>query len=273
MFRRLVFLAMALLALPASLFAGWSSSAPEAWEYWEYNNPENTQPIDHSLWDGFLQKYVRPDGAGYNKFAYSSVTTADKGVLEDYIASLAQIEITEHARPVQLAYWLNLYNALTVNVVLDHYPVSSIRKIRLGGVLSTGPWDGELIEIEEEPITLNAIEHEILRPIWKDPRLHYAINCASVGCPNLHDRAFTAANIEELLDRLATDFLSHPRGLNIDGDTITVSSIYQWFAYDFGNSESGIIDHIAKYAPEQKAERLLQIGALDGSDYDWSLNE
>ncbi len=273
MFRRLAFLAVALVVLPASLFGGWSSSAPDAWEYWEYNNPENTQPIDHSVWDAFLGKYVRPDGAGYNRFAYADVTAADKAALEGYIASLSQIEITERARPVQLAYWLNLYNALTINVVLDHYPVSSIRKIKLGGVLSSGPWDGDLIEIEEEPISLNAIEHEILRPIWKDPRLHYAINCASVGCPNLHHRAFTAANIDGLLDQLATEFLNHPRGLNIEGNTVTVSSIYDWFAYDFGNSESGIIEHMAKHAPEQKAKLLLQIGTLSDAEYDWSLNE
>lgn len=273
MLRRSAFLAATLFFLPAGVFGGWSSDAPEAWEYWEYNNPENTQPIDHTAWDTFLQKYIRPDGAGYNRFAYSSVTDEDKQALENYIDSLAQIEITERARPVQLAYWLNLYNALTINVVLDHYPVSSIRKIRLGGVLSRGPWDGELIEIEEEPMSLNAIEHEILRPIWNDPRLHYGINCASVGCPNLHDRAFTAANVDALLDQLATEFLSHPRGLHIDGDSVTVSSIFQWFAYDFGNSETGIIEHIAKYAPEEKADLLLKIGELSDAEYDWALNQ
>ena len=174
---------------------------------------------------------------------------------------------------MQLAYWINLYNALTIKVVLDHYPVASIRDIRLGGLLSRGPWDGDLIEIEGEPITLNAIEHEILRPIWKDPRLHYAINCASVGCPNLHNRAFTAANSEHLLPQLAKDYLSHPRGLKIEDDSVTVSSIFEWFAYDFGNSEDGIIKHIAAYAPTAKSEALLRIGEISGSHYDWSLNE
>ncbi len=273
MLRRFAFLAITLLTLPAGLFDNWSSNAPEAWEYWEYNNPQNEQRIDHSLWDGFLQKYVRPDGNGYNAFAYSSVTETDKTVLESYIAALSKIEITERSKPVQLAYWINLYNALTINVVLDHYPVSSIRKIRLGGVLSSGPWDEDLIEVEQEPMSLNAIEHEILRPIWQDPRLHYAINCASVGCPNLHIRAFTADNADQLLDQLASDYLSHPRGLKIEGDVVTVSSIYEWFAYDFGNSEQAIIEHIAKHAPAEKSERLLQIGELSGSEYDWTLNQ
>lgn len=270
---RFAALAASLLFLPAGLLGGWSSSAPEAWEYWAYNNPENTQPLDHAAWDAFLQKYVRPDGQGYNRFAYGEVSAADKAALEGYISYLTGLEITEHAQPVQLAYWLNLYNALTVKVVLDHYPVKSIRDIRLGGLLSRGPWDGELIEIEEEPITLNAIEHEILRPIWKDPRLHYAINCASVGCPNLHDRAFTATNTPGLLDQLARDYLSHPRGLKIDGDSVTVSSIFQWFAYDFGNAEPQIIEHIVTYAPPEKGEALQRIGEIAHTEYDWSLNE
>ena len=273
MLSRFGFLALALLLLPAGLLGGWSSSAPEAWEYWEYNNPDNAQPIDHSTWDMFLRKYVRPDGNGYNKFAYGEVSSADKAMLENYIQKLSQVEITERARPVQLAYWINLYNALTIKVVLDHYPVASIRDIRLGGLLSRGPWDGELVEIEEEQITLNAIEHEILRPIWRDPRLHYAINCASVGCPNLHNRAFTAANTPQLLDQLATAYLAHPRGLSIENNEATVSSIFQWFAYDFGNSEQKIIKHIAKYAPAQKAQALIKIGDLADADYDWALNE
>lgn len=152
-------------------------------------------------------------------------------------------------------------------------PVSSIRDIRLGGLLSRGPWDGELIDIEGAPMTLNAIEHEILRPIWQDPRLHYGINCASVGCPNLHDKAFTADNVDGLLDQLAREYLAHPRGLKIEGDKATVSSIFQWFAYDFGNSEDAVIDHIAQYAPAEKAAKLQEIGEIDDTDYDWNLNE
>ncbi|MEM8775536.1 MAG: DUF547 domain-containing protein [Pseudomonadota bacterium] len=273
MLRRAVLFVLAVLALPGGFLGGWSSSEPQSWEYWEYNNPANAQPIDHAAWDAFLQKYVRPDGNGYNTFAYASVADEDQAALEDYISALTQIEITERARPVQLAYWLNLYNALTIKVVLDHYPVDSIRDIKLGGLLSRGPWDGELVEIEEEPITLNAIEHEILRPIWKDPRLHYAINCASVGCPNLHERAFTAENVESLLDELAKAYLNHPRGLKIEDGEVTVSSIFQWFAYDFGNSEKAVIEHIAKYAPEEKAKALLEIGEIADAEYDWSLNQ
>lgn len=273
MLRRVFFACVAVTFLPAGLLGGWSSSAPEAWEYWEFNNPDNSQPIDHSAWDGFLQKYVRKASDGYATFAYDQVTAGDKAALDGYIDALAQIEITERARPVQLAYWLNLYNALTVQVVLDRYPVDSIRDIRLGGLLSRGPWDGELVDIEDEPMSLNAIEHEILRPIWKDPRIHYGINCASVGCPNLHDRAFTAANVDTVLDQLARDYLAHPRGLRIENGAATVSSIFRWFAYDFGNSEQGVIRHIATYAPQDKAQALLAIGEIADTEYDWNLNQ
>ncbi|MGB5863329.1 MAG: DUF547 domain-containing protein [Sulfitobacter sp.] len=273
MLTRPIALVVALTVLPAGLFTNFSSSEPEAWEYWEYNNAENTQAIDHSAWDSILQEYIKPDGNGLNLFAYGSVTDADKAALKAYIASLTEIEITERAKPVQLAYWLNLYNALTIDVVLDHYPVASIRDIRLGGLLSRGPWDGDLVEVEEEPMSLNAIEHEILRPIWKDPRLHYGINCASIGCPNLHDEAFTGENVDALLDVLAKEYLSHPRGLTIEDDSVVVSSIFEWFAYDFGNSEEGVITHISQYITPERQSELAAIGEIAKTEYDWALNE
>ena len=273
MLQRIGFAIVAMAFLPAGILGGWSSSAPLSWEYWELSNPNNTQPIDHSAWDGFLQKYIRDDGTKYSTFAYDAVTAADKAALDSYIAAMSQVQITDRARPVQFAYWLNLYNALTIQVVLDHYPVDSIRDIRLGGLLSRGPWDGELLDIEGLPMTLNAIEHEILRPIWADPRIHYGVNCASVGCPNLHNKAFTAANVDGLLTKLAHDYLAHPRGLQIVGNEVTVSKIFSWFAYDFGNSEQSVIDHIATYAPTDKAQALREIGEISDTQYDWSLNQ
>ena len=266
-------LMLCMILIPTGALAGWTSRAPKAWEYWENHNAGNTAAVDHSAWDRILKKYVRRDKAGLNRFAYSKVTGADEVAIKSYIGMLTQVEITDRARSVQLAYWINLYNAVTVSVVLDHYPVKSIRDIDISGLLANGPWGKELVSVEEEDLSLDAIEHEILRPIWKDPRIHYAVNCASVGCPNLHDRAFTARNVNSLLDKLASDYINSPRGLNVRNGKITVSKIYDWFAYDFGNSEAGILRHLAKYAKDDRKAALQQIERISNSEYNWLLNE
>ena len=266
-------------ALIAVLFAtsgflnSWSSSKPEVWEGWDSHNPKNTKPIDHSAWGGILKKYISTDKTGLNRFAYAKVTKADKAALKKYIAKLSKIEITDRARNVQLAYWINLYNALTVDVVLDHYPVKSIRDIDISGLFADGPWGKALITIEGEEVTLDDIEHQILRPIWKDPRIHYGVNCASIGCPNLLKTPFTGKTAEAQLERAASDFINSPRGLSIKNGKATVSKLYEWFAYDFGNSEKGVIKHLQRYATPDRAAALKISGRISDTAYDWSLNE
>ncbi len=264
---------LAVVALASGFTSGFSSSRPEVWDIWEQNNPENTQTVDHSVWDKLLKTYIKTDTSGLNRFAYSKVTPEDQKKLETYLKQLSGIEISDRARPIQLAYWINLYNALTVKVILDNYPVKSIRDIDTSGIFSNGPWGAELIEVEEEILTLDDIEHAILRPIWKDPRIHYAVNCASVGCPNLHAAAFTANNTESLLEKGAKDYINSPRGLVIENGKVNVSKIYKWFAHDFGNSEKGIIKHLVKYATPERAAALKEIGTISGTTYDWQLNE
>ena len=107
---------------------------------------------------------------------------------------MSDLTITDYNKKEQLAYWINLYNSLTIKVVLEHYPVKSIKEIKLSGIFKPGPWKKELVIIEGKKLSLDNIEHDILRPIWKDNRVHYAVNCASIGCPNLQNSAFTAKN-------------------------------------------------------------------------------
>jgi hypothetical protein len=176
-------------------------------------------------------------------------------------------------RPEQKAFWINLYNALTVRLILAHYPVRSIRDIDISpGWFQNGPWDARVARVEEMEITLNDIEHRILRPIWKDPRVHYAVNCASLGCPNLQAIAFTAKNTEELLEKAARQYINHPRGADIRGEKLILSSIFDWFQADFGNSEKGVLNHLQRYAdPSLK----LQLESFEGAiryEYDWRLN-
>jgi len=262
-----------IVLMTSGFIGGFSSSAPEAWDIWEDNNPGNKQPIDHSKWNTILNKYITTDDTGLNLFAYGKVSAEDNALLKSYIADLSKIEITDRARAVQFAYWVNMYNALTITVILDNYPVKSIRDIDTSGIFANGPWGAELVTVEDEILTLDDIEHSILRPIWKDPRIHYAVNCASIGCPNLSKTAFTAANSEKLLNQGASDYINNERGFLIEDGDLIVSSIYKWFAYDFNNSEEGVIKHLKKHANAEKLEELKNIKKIYDTDYDWSLNE
>ncbi len=250
--------------------------APRAqlWERWTVHDPRAGDEIDHTTWDGLLEAYLVRDRNGVNRFAYGRVADGDRQALESYIAELARVPIGRYDRNEQLAYWINLYNALTVKVVLDHYPVGSIRDIDISpGPLSDGPWGKKLVTIEGEPVSLNDIEHRILRPIWRDPRIHYAVNCASIGCPNLQEAAFTAANADALLEAGAREYVNQPRGARIEYGKLIVSSIYVWFEEDFGGSEAGVIAHLRRYAGPELAAALAQVSRISDHAYDWRLND
>lgn len=260
-----------LILLPLQL-----SAAPQAeiWDYWARNNPDSVTTVDHSDWDNWLKRYIVTDNSGLNKVRYGQVSQADKQTLKQYIESLARLPVRSFNRAEQQAYWINLYNALTIDLVLDHYPVESIRDINLsGGFFSRGPWKKKLVDIEQQAVSLDDIEHRILRPIWQDPRIHYAVNCASLGCPNLNKHAFTAQNSDQLLDQGAADFINHPRGVSIDNGDLEVSSIYDWFRADFGNNDAHIIGHLKQYAKPGLKRQLEQISRIDDDDYNWQLND
>jgi hypothetical protein len=246
---------------------------PNLWPRWEKHNAADTRAIDHGAWDAFLKKYLDTrHPSGINRMNYKAVTAEDRKALDDYVRRLQAIPISGHGRNEQRAYWINLYNAYTVKLVLDNYPVTSIRKIK-PRLLALGPWDEKFMTVEGEGITLNDIEHRILRPIWKDARVHYAVNCASLGCPNLGGSAYTAENTDRMLDELAAQYVNHPRGASIQGGRLKVSSIYSWFQDDFGSSWKGVIEHLKKYA---RPDLQRELGSFDGPidhDYDWNLNQ
>ena len=265
---RFIVLSLLLFSLGSPLQA-----APQAelWPRWQAHDAGNDARIDHRDWDEILHAYLFLDENGIHRFDYAGVAETDSARLDRYLEQMSQIEISAYNREVQRAYWINLYNALTVREVLRFYPVSSIRKIS-SGFFSFGPWDKELIEIEGEELTLNDIEHRILRPIWRDARIHYALNCASIGCPNLQLRSFTADNTDAMLDRAAHAFINHPRGARMVDGKLQVSSLYVWFIADFGADDAGVINHLQQYADDQLANDLKDIRRIDDDDYDWSLN-
>lgn len=246
----------------------------ELWQRWTANDPNSSIVVDHGIWDRFLKTYVVTDDSGLNRVAYGKVTEADKKTLHTYLGDLRSIPVRRLRRAEQQAYWINLYNALTVRLILDFYPVKSIQDIDLGpGLFSSGPWEKKLIKIDGDLVSLNDIEHRILRPIWKDPRHHYAVNCASVSCPNLQRTAFRGATTDAMLDRAATAYINNPRGVRFDGGRLVVSKIYIWFQEDFGGSEETVLNHLRKYADQKLATKLHEISAIADYEYDWGLNE
>ena len=120
---------------------------------------------------------------------------------------------------------------------------------------------------------MDDIEHRILRPIWKDPRIHYGVNCASIGCPNLRRVAFTSENADGLLSQGAVEYVNHHRGAKVENGKLTVSSIYEWFQEDFGGNDRGVIEHLKKWAKPELLEKLKQVSKISNDNYDWSLNE
>ncbi|MEP3115193.1 DUF547 domain-containing protein [Nisaea sp.] len=252
-----------------------AGAAPKAalWDIWEAHDPGSTIVLDHMAWDRFLEHHVRPGSDGINRVAYDEVTAADRKALDGYIGALAAMPVGSLSRAAQQAFWVNLYNALTVRVVLEHYPVASIRDIDISpGFFADGPWGKKLVTVESEELSLDDIEHRILRPIWRDPRIHYAVNCASLGCPNLHTRAMTAENAEAFLEDAARAFINHPRGARIEDGDLRVSSIYAWFEADFGGDDAGVIAHLRDYANGELAAGLSGVSRIAGDDYDWRLN-
>lgn len=226
------------------------------------------EPIDHRVWDGLLTRYVKPSADGVNRVDYAALKKIDAATLRRYLAAMQAIDITQYPRDEQFAYWVNLYNAATIDVMIANYPLESIRNI---GLVGQGPWKDKILTVGGKQLSLDDIEHGILRPIWKDVRIHYAVNCASIGCPNLAARAYTALTLEAMLDEAATAYVNHPRGfVRIDGALIA-SSIYDWYGSDWGD-QAAVLDHARKYATPDTKALLGDATTIDGFDYDWALN-
>lgn len=247
----------------------------EEWKFWNQSDESNTNTIDHSLWQDNLNKYLLTSHpSAINLYDYKRVTATDHQQLKTYLTQLSHLDPRLYSKDEQMAYWINLYNALTIDVILDHYPVASIRDLG-EGFFSFGPWDDEIIKIANQELTLNDIEHRILRPIWQDARIHYAVNCASLSCPNLAKQAYTANNLERLLKQGAHRYVNHQRGVYWEEDQVELSKIYSWYQEDFGDNEANVIKHLMQYAEPELLKQLKTYSKdTDISyHYDWQLNE
>jgi hypothetical protein len=226
-----------------------------------------TTPPSHQIWNQLVKVHVKPDGmVDYRGFI------RDKPKLEQYLKLLSDNapDRKTWSKNQQLAYWINAYNAFTVKLIVDNYPVKSIRDLgpELKIPLIKDVWHYKFFKIGGVESSLDEIEHSILRKEFDEPRIHFAINCASVSCPPLLNEAFTAENIEAQLSKVATTFINDPSRNKISPDQAQISSIFSWFKGDFTKNGS-LIDFLNKYS-KVKLKPTAKISHLD---YNWNLNE
>ena len=210
---------------------------------------------DHSGWDAFLQSNVSSSG----QVSYRSIK-ANTTPLNDYLAELEQYPpLSSWDRNTAMAYWINAYNAYTIKLIINNYPVSSIKDIDGGN-----PWATKWIKIGGQTYSLNQIENDILRPRYGDARIHFAVNCAAASCPPLYNRAFTAENLNGTLQRLTRKFVNNKDYNTIAAKRIEISKIFDWYGSDFGS----VVDYINGYTDTA----LNSDTAVAFKEYDWKLN-
>ena len=233
---------------------------------------EPSVSVDHAGWTEILQEIVVTDSQGVNRIPYGKVDLVTRRLIKTYIRSLEDTPVTRLTRAQQLAYWINLYNAVVVRTVLDFYPVDSIREISFQGLFTFGPWSEPLVRVEGQSLSLNDIEHRILRPVFQEPRIHYALNCAAVQCPNLAKQAWEPERLDADLTAAARAYVNDPRGVRVadDGDLV-LSKIYAWFREDFGGTPDTVRQHLSRYADADLRAVLADQPDIDDYVYDWSL--
>jgi len=219
----------------------------------------------------FLDSYVAEEAPGITAVRYGAVTVEDHDALTDWIGKQAEVGPPQE-RDAAFAYWVNLYNAVTLDIVLDNYPVDSIRDIRFGLGLRPGPWREDLVTVRGDEMSLDDIEHGTLREDWDEPRVHFAVNCASIGCPALLPEPFAAATLDAQLDDATRAFVNSGRAVQVDDGDLILSSIFKWYGKDFGGNDRATLDWLRKYAQGETATLLDGRTKIDGYAYDWSLN-
>ena len=221
------------------------------------SDEKETKPFNHSVWNQLLQKHVSNQGnVNYKVFK------ADSRQFYSYLKSLSDNPPQKSwSQDEILTYWMNVYNAFTVKLILDNYPTKSIKDIN-------GPWSHRFIKIGAKWYTLNDVEHRIIRKMG-EPRIHFALVCAAISCPRLYNKAFTAENLEDDLSLLTRDFLNDGSKNNLSENSIKLSKIFKWYGGDFKKNGSTLIDFLNQYSDvtiSSKAKKSYK-------DYNWALNE
>ena len=220
--------------------------------------------VDHSIFDRLLARHVSNGVVDYKGFQQ------DEKQLDAYLALLARVDPDQLERNERFAFYINLYNAWTIKLVLSRYP--DLHSIKDLGSWFKSPWQKKIVKLNGRAVTLDHIEHDILRPQFKDARVHFAINCASKSCPPLMARAYTGADLDQQLDQAARAFINDGHNNYLKGRTLYLSRIFKWFGEDFKPS---VVDFVLKYAQGDFARGLREHRAdlkIEYLEYDWSLN-
>lgn len=226
----------------------------------------DTTPVSHVLWDILLHRHVKADGfVDYRGFIRDSTE------FRQYLAllSAANPDADHWTRDEKMAFWINAYNAFTVKLIVDAYPVASIKDIKRGIAFVNSVWDIKFIQIGGKAYDLNNIEHDILRPKFKDARIHAAINCASFSCPKLRNEAYAADKLEAQLNDAMRGFINDPLRNRVSAKKAEISEIFKWFRGDFVRDAGSIRSYLNRYADE----KLDSNGRISHLNYDWRLNE
>ena len=252
----------------------WAAPGLEKIEFWDARDNQSTQVVDHSAWQDLLNVYLNDQHpSGVNRFNYKAVSKEDDKKLDKYLDYLQSMNPKQLNSKEQFAYWVNLYNAKTVDYIIrgvQKNNIESIKEIR-SLLVVPGPWKRKDLKIQGKKVSLDDIEHGILRPIWLDHRIHFAVNCASIGCPNLMKTAFTSENTETLLEYAQESFLKHPRAVKYENGTLVLTSLMDWYGADFADSKSELLDYLSDHVSED----LLDVFVNDPPikyEYDWKLN-
>jgi len=225
----------------------------------------DSKPIGHGMWDKLTKKHVTPEGyVDYKGFLEDSVQ------VKAYLALLSNHHPNDEfwSRDERLAYWINAYNAFTVKLIMDHYPVQSIKDIKNGIPFVNTVWDIQFIDIEERTYDLNNIEHGIIRPKFEEPRIHFAVNCASVSCPRLRNEAYTAERLDEQLTDQTKSFLADESKNEISENRLELSKLFTWYGGDFTKDGQTVIGFVQKYSDQ----KISDDAEVEYIDYDWDLN-
>jgi len=235
--------------------------------FWNDYEPNSGLKMNHGAWDAILKKYVAVEHpSGVNRFRYSEVTDQDKKSLDEYLEFLQRMDPRQLNHDRKKAYWMNFYNAAIVQIVLDKEPGSTIRDV-------SGLWKKKRFEVTMQEMSLDDIEHGVIRPFYNDPRVHFGFTPATIGSGNILPVAFTHENIERLLDQNTRDFFSKSdRGMLVDGKTLRISTIFRWYKDDFGGSKENIKAFIKKYVPAEVASKIDQTTRIT-YQYNWKLNK
>lgn len=221
----------------------------------------------HEIFDELLNKYVSKDG----KVDYKGFIKEEKK-LQEYLDLLSNNapDRKKWSKDEQLAYWINAYNAFTIKLIADNYPVESIKDLNptLNVPMVNTVWTKKFFKIGGEDTSLDDIEHKIIRKEFDEPRIHFAVNCASKSCPPLLNEAFKAEKLESQLEKAAKDFINNPKYNKISADKIEISQIFSWFKGDF-TKKGSLIDYLNKYSKV----KIKPNAKVSNVKYDWSLNE